>query len=519
MAENSQQTIRPYTIWTLDKGLFNDRHEIDIPPQGCQQVNNLIFLDGFLRPRAGYTEVFPTGDTTPCYHINQFSPLVGDSELMRATLDGSGDVRVYRYAASWAQIGTIPGGNTSGGAATSVNFNGEWLLCPGDEDLHFYDGTTFDNVDTRQPDPLLQPPASPKLIAANDARVFVANVIDADPGVGRVPYRIAWCDTLNVNVWGGGFGAGSSAIVDLAGENDPITALYASSDIVIVFKPRTIYIGNFVGPPQFYAFRRLVRGPGCIAQSTLKQYRDGLLVWLGDDNVYAGLPGQRPQPIANAIEDRIRETVELSDISRTRAVIDRDNHLYTLYFPLAGSSTVCKIFTCNLLNFSWWEGQLTCPQLDVLDGFTYRSGPWTEEILVGARNGKIFEKRLDLFQDNDTDYPTDFITTTLSYERLTQGSTQQSDVQLVRTHAIPATAPATTSGVDFSIVWGNSLDRFIEKPLGRQMVDGVSKLYVPFRQTSEHFKIRMQNEIARDHPFIVGLGVGIIAEGDTRYFR
>lgn len=519
MAQNSQHTIQPYTIWTLDKGLFNDRHEIDIPPQGCQQVNNLIFLDGFLRPRSGYVEAFPTGDSTPCYHVSQYTPLTGTPQVMRATIDGSGDVRVYRYTASWAQIGTIPGGNTSGIAADSVNFNGEWLFCPGDEDLHFYDGTLFDNVDTRQSDPLLQPPAKPRLIAANDARVFVADVIDSDPGVGRVPYRIAWCDTLNVNVWGGGFGAGSSAVVDLAGESDPITALYATSDIIIVFKPRTIYIGNFVGPPQFYAFRRLVRGPGCISNATLKEYRDGLLVWLGDDNVYVGLPGQRPQPIANAIEDRIREVVRLSDISKARAVLDRDNHLYTLYFPILSDGRVVKTFTCNLLNFSWWEGELQNPELDVLDGFTYRSGPWTETRLVATQSGKLFDKRIDTFQDAGVDFPTDFITTTFSYERLTQGRTQQSDVQLVRVHATPAVAPLGTSGVDFAIRWGNSLDRFIEKPLGRQVVDGVDKLYVPFRQTSEHFKIRMSNDVARDHPFVVGLGVGIVAEGDTRYFR
>lgn len=515
MDRMSLHRIQPYTFWTLDKGLFANKHPVDIPPQGASAVKNVLFNDGFLRARHGFLEAFATGSTDPAYHVSQYTPLVGVPEVMRLTKSGGGGVDVLRYDGSWTNLGTIAGGNTSDVAADSVNFKGEWFVVPGDANLHVYDGSTLVDVDSRQSEASLRPPAKPRLIAANDARVFVANV--EDPVVGRVPYRIAWSDTLNANIWQGGFGAGTSAVIDLAGESDPITALYATSDIVVVFKPRTIYIGTFVGPPQFYAFRRLVRGPGCISNSTLKEYRDGLLVWLGDDNVYLGLPGQRPQPIANAIEDRIRDVVKLSDISKARAVIDRDNHLYTLFLPdLTGS--VYKIFTCSLSNLSWWEGEIANSEIEVLDGFTYRSGPWTEDILVGTSSGKLFRQSLNTDTDDGVSFDTSYTTGVLSFERMTQGKSQQANVQLIRIHARRPIEGVGSSDMTFTLSRGNSLDRFTDISFGTQTVDGVMSLYTEERSVSEHFKVKMEST-GEDHPFIASLSVGIIPEGHTRRTR
>ena len=226
MSEHSLHNYVPWTVWTLDKGLFSDRHPVDIPSQGASEIDNVIFEDGYLRSRAGFLESFLTGDTDPAYHINQYTPLTGTPELLRLTKSGGGDVDAFNYTGAWNNLGTISGGNTSDVAADSVNFKGEWFVCTGDANLYVYDGSTLVDVNSRQPDTTLQPPAQPRLIAANDARIFLADVVD--PVVGRVPYRISWCDTLNANIWNGGFGAGTSAFVDLAGETDPITALYAT---------------------------------------------------------------------------------------------------------------------------------------------------------------------------------------------------------------------------------------------------------------------------------------------------
>lgn len=558
------------TIWTLSAGVFYDRHEVDIPPQGASFTDNVIFLDGYLQARAGYQRIPITLDGIPAYYIDLYRPILSTNDrngsliVVKRTATGVLTVHLLELTEdcddagvpiSDTLIGTVPNaaipayyqldptGNTLlsvfdttgnpnyavGGApntinASSTNFKGNWYLASGDDDIFRYDGTNFLPLRTLQPNPDLQNPIGARIITSNDARLFIANCVDPSSGI-RVPYRIAWSSTLEDNRWGGSeYQSGTASFIDLAGENDPITALYTSSDFVVVFKPRTIYVGQFVGPSQYYSFRRLVRGPGCVSHATLVEYRDGLLVWLGDDNVYMGLPGQKPQPIGNAIEDRIRVVADLCRMDEARADIDRDNHIYTMYLPIKNDLNIhdqnttvqnYKIFSCHIPTQGWFEGNITSDQVNVMSTIETRTNWWTTNIYVASYDGQIYAKDLSYKQDHNSDFPCDYVTGLFSYERVTDAATQQASVQAIRVHA-------TEGEVDLLLTTTNNLDRPQEAFYGTQTSDGAkdSDILVTKRdKTAEHFKVRVRNDVGRNFGKVAAISVSAIAEGDTRKLR
>ena len=411
------------------------------------------------------------------------------------------------------------GGSQSGISYSATNFKGNWYFTTGDDDIFRWDGTNFLPLRTLQPDPDLQNPIGAKIITSNDARLFMANCVDPESGE-RVPYRIAWSGTLEDNRWGGSeYRSGTSTFLDLAGENEPITALYTSSDFVVVFKPRTIYIGRFVGAPQYYSFRRLVRGPGCVSHQTLVEYRDGLLIWLGDDNVYIGYPGQNPKPLGNAIEDRIREVADLCRMDEARAEIDRDNHIYTLYVPLKDELNPhddnefvqnYKIFQCYIPTQAWFEGIVQGADVNVTSSIETRTNWWTTRQYVSSFDGQIYAKDFEYFRDKDAPFSCSYTTGMFNYERMTNAATQQADVQLLRVQA-------TGGSVDLSLTVTNNLDREQTTTSKTQNSDGTGPLYVTMdkRRVAENFKITLSNEDASEFGKVAALSFSAIPEGDT----
>lgn len=512
-APYSTSDLQPTSIWTLEQGLLTDKQPTDIPPQAASETNNVIFYKGYLRPRDGVDETLPTGQAFPVYHVSRFHEQPsGEFQIHGILNTGSGRVDLYYWTGTWNSI--TPGGLTTSGfdgirpGSTEWKFN--WWFCPGDGEMVYWDGgASVAEVQSLSSENRFKVPADPRFVGNDASRLFVANVVDRDTSQ-RVPYRIAWCDVLNAGLWNGGYGAGSSGYVDLADDSDPITGLYCSSDLLLVFKPTSTYIGRFVGPPKFFEFRQLPRGTGCVAQGTIKDYRDGIVVWLGDDNVYAAVPGQLPKQIGNAIEERIKSVVQLSTISRSCAVVDRPRRLYHLFMPNSTNGKVNKIFTCNLENFSWWEGQFANPNIDVMDAFEYRINFWNYNILLGSRDGKIYKMSEAYTNDDGTSFSTSYTSGVLSYERLSQGKTQQAELQLMRVHA-----PAGQAAL--SVYYGNGLDRFQELAFGTQICDGTQDLYVTNKITAEHFKFRITELTPTTR--IAGVGLGFMLDGDTRRRR
>ena len=502
--------LKQIPLWDLKHGLFADRSSHEIPPGGCESCSNLLYVDGQVRPRPGFAEAYATGDVQVAHHITQWTPLIGSPVFLRATRGGSNEVRIYRWSAGWiAAGGPFTNATLSTIVPTSANFKGFWYYAPGEYDLLVFDGTTTVTVDSLQPDTALQPPNDPRFVAANDTRLFLANVLD-DSGV-RVSYRVCWSDFLNANVWNGGVGAGSSGFQDLASDNYEITGLYTLTEMIMVFKKNSTYIGRFVGGRKQYEFRPLYRGIGCIAHATIRELENGALIWLGDDAVYYAFPGQQPQSIGEAIHDRIRALCELTVMERASAIYDRTNHFYHLILPEAGTSRCCIILSVNLKDYGWWEGRIasTGPFLNVVDTHELKSN-WGSQLLVSCEDAKIYEFSFSYTDDAGTAWTTSWVSGLYSILQLTNGQSESAMVQSVR-------AFAATGNVTLSVIRGDGLDRFTETSFGTQQFNGTAALLRNDRTDSaEHFKIKMVHSTISTAAKIEGLQVGLRFKGNTK---
>lgn len=507
--------LRTLDFFNLRPGMFADRHQRETPPGGAFSCNNVVCLYGKLRKRPGTSEYRPTGDTTPLYSLGGYVDFSGDRTLVRATRTIAGDVELYAYNGGWASLGpAYPGAAVSDVLCSmGVNFKGQWYFPTGSSGpLVSYDGTTLTDVRAAQAAVGQKVPNAPRLVAALPERLIVA---DMENSLGdRVRYRLAWSAQLDADRWrndlSGDVGSGSAGFVDLADRTDPITALWASGDSILAFRARSIYQGDFVGPPLIYRFKELADGAGCISHLTLKEYRDGTLFWLGDDNVYAGQLNQKPIPIGNAIEPLIRDLVDRSRMECASAFVDQQRHFYHLFLPSKATGKNDLIFSYHIGDKSWWPGVFSgAAGIDVTCTFGYRDSAWFFPLLIGTRTGDIQEYSLDQYADDGSAFPSVWESWLLSIDTVAQG-TEMASFQEMRGYS-------EEGGIRLSLLHGDGLDRFQEQEFGLQLFDGSSSVILGQRPyKSEHARARIEWDDAFPQTEICGFSIGAIPEGKVR---
>lgn len=522
---------RPYSnsvlvkapLMDLQQGLFTDVHPMNIPLGGASYVRNLVYVDGYVRPRAGVGQLYSSPDAYRVVHINRYVPLSGDVELIRISKDNSSKMHIFSYkSGSWVRLtplAGIAGVLSSTYQPHSANFAGKLYITPGDGDIYVYDGTTLAALDTLISNPLRRPFANPRYIAASESRLFIADFIDNEDasaiGAVRYPYGVAWCDSSNPELWSTGstVGSGTATFQYIPTGSEPITALYAApNSTLMVFKAREIYLGTFVGSPKVYKIELQVRGPGCVSQATIREWRNNSILWLGDDNVYLGVPGETPQPVGDKIRPSLYSIGASFPLSKARAVIDRTNDLYHLIIPDSSSvsGTVAHKFTLNLRNNSWWEGQYNLGDgVSIEDALDYRTGDWQSRQLLATSDGRILEQALSYTSDDGNAFATRWESGVVAYRSLSSNKSEQGQAELIR-------AIARSGSVNFELIWGDGMDRFTTTAFGSQNCDGTSSVYTSGRQVSEHFKVAFYHSDVAAAAQIMGIIFGYIPHGDTR---
>lgn len=495
----------------LGTGLISDMNPLEVPPGACVAGSNLVFMDGYLRPRPGIGEVYQTLSTNSLQQISRYINNSGTVRLMRLEKNGS-DLILYHYTSgAWtAATGASLAGLYASIAPTSCSWKGDWWFTTGGGELHKWNqtGNTV-KVSTLSPAAAQAPPLYPRYIVAGNARLFLADTYDIAGSV-RVPYRVHWSDTLDGTVWNGDELGGSSGYVDLADEDsDPVTGLYYSGSTLMVFKPNSIHIGIPAGPPKIYDFRQRTTGIGCVCHQSIKPYIDGWIYWLGDDNVYRGGVDRAAEPVADHILPRLREVVQLTNIQNTRALIDRENHFYHLFFPVGGRNY--KIFSLNLKNGSWWEGAFANANMNVTAALEYRSSNWTRQMLLATDAGKVYEFSFSYLNDDGTSVSTSWTSGVVSVPKLTQGAAEQASLQTLRVQA-------TAGDVQLGTYHGDNLDRMELTDFGTQTCDGSSQVMRHKRPPSaENFQIQLNHASAATGAKITKLGIGaVLLDGPTR---
>jgi hypothetical protein len=99
-------------------------------------------------------------------------------------------------------------------------------------------------------------------VAANELFVMLANLND---GVTATPDEVWWCDIGNPLSWSVTEVGTEAGRRQLLGTPGPITALVSYRDTFVAFKGDSIYVGEFVGPPNTFAWRMISHRVGCVA--------------------------------------------------------------------------------------------------------------------------------------------------------------------------------------------------------------------------------------------------------------
>lgn len=525
-------TLRTLDMWGLRKGAFYDRHALEIPDGGAFDSLNVISVNGVLRPRPGLgpSPVDPDGlPNIPIRVLDEYVRFDGTRSLVVVNgpnTDGPGLFGGIYYndddGTGWHDIFTE---NTIANAGplvaervngSSVTFKGVWYFnnWANEDAVVYWDrpGAVVDYLSSpsTQPNAQLRGAFASKHLAAHPDRLIVANIKYTADGEEKA-YRVAWSAKLNAKVWrneqSSDVGSGTSGYVDLADRSDPITALYASGDIVLAFRARSVYQGDFVGAPLMYKFRRLAEGAGCIAASTLCEYRDGTLLWLGDDNVYIGTANEVPRPVGEAIQPLIRRLCNVELLDRAVGVVDQDYHVYHLFLPNNTNGKVDVVLMLNLKDFSWWPGSLAASGMDVRAAVNYRRGTWDSKVLLGGNDGQVYDFSFDVVGDKGVVFPAYWQSGILSVDRYFQGI-EQASIQQLRAYS-------GSGSVNLKLIQGDGLDRLSTFDFGNQVFDGTSSLDVSRRpKKAEHGMIKATWVDGTTK--ISGLSVGVIGEGATR---
>jgi hypothetical protein len=510
--------VRHFNVTTLGGGIFADRNALDIPDQGCAENENFVFTNGNLIPRPGYAEVATTGSALDVVHLDSFNFVGGIPAfniLMRVT-NNAGLIDILSLSGStWTSRGSYAAQYEADYPPSSGCFKGKWYLTPGGagSELLVWGGTGGGGVvkvRDNQPVTELKAPLGARCMAISASRIFLANVLD---GGTRVGYRIAWCSQAEPDKWGSGVGAGTAGYVDLADDLDDITCLYAGQDFVIAFKRNSIYYGRFIGGLRQFDFKRITDRVGCIALASLRTGPGGVLLFAGDDSVYAMPPGEAPVSIADTVRERIYQLSSKTNLHRARGLYDRRFRLYHLVVPnLTGQ--ICRIFTVNLTNNSWWEGELTNAFGPVGTGSVssthfWRTGNWGQQLLLGCSNGKIYEYSFDYDSDGGTAFDCQWLSKLIHIPTVFQQQTQQATLQKLRVLG--------TQGVcSLNTYTGDGQDRLVKTEWGTQTLDGVQTPLLRERTLSAEMFHAEITAVSTDQPVITGAYYGLNPLGDTR---
>lgn len=474
----------------VTKGLISNMPVTQIPPGGCQAISNLIIRKGALKIRPGLSSLYSQFSANEAvFLIDYFTPLSGTAKVMALTLNLSTTaVKAYYWTGSaWSDItgsATLVGGLGSHPFATS--FKSSWYFTVGaGSALKLYEWTGTGNIaEVSNTTPALSPPKGPRVVLSTASRLFLLNCY-SDPTAGtRVPYRVAWSDYLQDDVWNGGSSAGSSGYMDLMEEPDPIVVGAVLRNLIFAFKEFQTYVITPSGYPTYFSYQKFANDKGCIAPKTIKNFKDAL-IFLGDDNIYY-IDGQNIQPVADSITYRIRDVVNTTYMNRAIGMIDKTNFLYHLLLPKVGTDNPITIFTLDLQSGSWTEGEIANTSIIPVCSAEYPiSGYWGNYTLLGSEDRYIYDMSTSYTTDSSTTYTPSWTSGTLDIYHITEGKLEAARLERVIVESASGKVTVYLTAGDFI----NDMD---SETTGQVLnLDGKHQNYVVFGKRARYFKLRL----------------------------
>lgn len=217
--------------------------------------------------------------------------------------------------------------------------------------------------------------AAPKARAIVVCKGFVMLLATNEGTYGDSPDRW-WCSALlNETDWTPSTST-QCATGRLIEGSGPITAGLRLGDLVVAYKERAVFVGQYVGGSEVWQWSPPIGDVGCVGVDAVVDTPAGH-VFVGSDNVYL-FDGTRPLPIAtNQVRQWWLENSSPAYRYKTKLLWDRDNNLVLMFYPSKSSSGTCDaVLAYHILTKQW--GKLTHSVEAVVNytssGITYDGG-------------------------------------------------------------------------------------------------------------------------------------------------
>jgi hypothetical protein len=399
MAGGTYSKASPIPLWNLVAGLMTDAPTTQIPPEATPDALNVVGVNGKLQRRPGFSSVLADlGGSLAVHHIGRLTRLDGTSDHMVLARDtGTNAVTVHRWdGAAWVNVtgaAVLTGDDDI--PPTSTTFKGVWYFTTGNNNLYEWDPAGGGNIaEVTNGTATIRPFPVPRIVACWDGRLWTA---DSQDGAGNsVPYRLAWADYLEDNIWRAVIpDSGSAGYQDLVdeseGDRQAITAMVPLGERMVVLKTDHVYVTKNVGEPKYYETLPLTRGVGAVNQAVIARYFETLF-FLGDDNVYM-MEGTQVSPIGDAILDYLKTKVDNTKLHRSFAIMDVDSRQYWLFMPNADTTSGQNVvFVYDIATKAWWEQEINNTTLKPLCGRAHREDPLDYRLIVGSQNGSFYQQ-------------------------------------------------------------------------------------------------------------------------------
>lgn len=368
-------------------------------------AQNMRYDKGLLRKRPGKTVqglVTPDGDQVMAYGYLQHSS--GSKHLVRASKR-----RIQRWNTATSTWQTI----------SIITYNS------GDEDFFSFANVTESNllVSSNYVDAMYKwngsgnqallggTPPKAKYITYVTPYLLAAYT---DDGVTVEPWRVAWSDTDNPQVWSGG-NSGEALITD---EPSVIQNIAKLNEFVAVYKKESLAVGIKVDPPDIFRFETIKTGIGLASPRGFSD-AEGQHYFMGLNNFHVW-NGVRVESIGDQIREYVFSRVNRSKIKRCFSTHVQELSEVWFFIITSGGSWPTEVWKYNYKLGFWffdtcdnitsgikWENTTTLDWDSSIGTWDQQQITWDdssigsawEEIMLGASDG--FSAKVDYTTTND----------------------------------------------------------------------------------------------------------------------
>ena len=202
--------------------------------------------------------------------------------------------------------------------------------------------------------------------------IFDVNDQGAIGGYGDSPDRWWCCAKGDYTNWTPSIAA-ECATARLTSAPGPIKAGKRFGSAVVAYKERSMFLGQYVGPPYVWDFSEIPGNAGALGQSVVISVgtpENPQHIFMGPDNFYS-YDGARPVPIGNPVKEMVYAELNKTYAHLCVALHDEAKSRVYFYYPSSGNTTPDKCVVYHYKTGRWGRDDRTVEMaLEYISGGT-----------------------------------------------------------------------------------------------------------------------------------------------------